>query len=67
MIFTKERRKLLAKTLMDLAKLQGAGAVATTFFKDMPIAGRLAMAALFIMLIISGFLIQPESQDDKEE
>lgn len=66
MIFGDKRRELIAKTIMDLAKIQGAAAIATTFFEDLPIKGRILMAALFVGSMILGMLIQPESKDDKE-
>ena len=60
MLFSDERRVLLAKTIMDLAKVQAAAAFATTFFHELSIAVRMLMAVVFVGLLISGFLVQPE-------
>ena len=66
MLFSDERRKLLARTIMDLAKVQAAAAFATLFFKDLPLEGRVSMAGVFSGLLVLGFLVQPEKGHSKE-
>ena len=65
MVFSNERRALLARTLMDLAKVQTAAGFATVFFKELPVPGRLLMAGVFVGLLVSGFLLQPETTEKR--
>ena len=68
MVFSDERRELLAKTIMDLAKVQAGAAFATLFFKELPVWGRWLMAAMFVGLIVVGFLVQPsKKRENKKE
>jgi len=67
MLFSDERRVLLAKTVMDLAKVQAAAAFATVFFKELPLGARVLMAAVFIGLLIGGFVVHPEKGRTKNE
>lgn len=64
MLFSNERRRLLAKTMMDLVKVEGAAGFATFFFRDMSGVWRLSMGLVFVALILFGFLIEPVG--DKE-
>ena len=65
MLFSDERRVLLARTIMDLAKVQAAAAFATTFFKELLGEIRVLMAVMFVGLIVIGFLVQPDQTDRK--
>jgi hypothetical protein len=65
MLFSNERRSLLAKTIMDLAKILAATSFATTFFKELPVVVRMLMAVIFIGLLVGGFLVQPEKSEGK--
>ena len=67
MIFAKERRSLLAKTIMDLVKILGASALATSFFKSMPVSVRIGMAVSFVACLWLGVVVQPEDKDKTEE
>ena len=66
MLFSKKRRELLAKTIMDLAKVQAAAAMTTAFFRELPVTVRVLMAVMFVGLLVVGFLVQPEKGDNKE-
>ena len=66
MLFSDERRILLAKTIMDLAKGQAAAAFATAFFRALAIEVRVLMALMFLGLLVAGFLVQPENRERKE-
>ena len=50
---------------MDLAKVQAVAAFATTFFHELPIVTRGVLAGLFVVLLVAGFLIQPETDGGK--
>lgn len=65
MLFSNERRVLLARTLMDLAKVQAAAAFATAFFKELSISVRVLMAVVFVGLLISGFLVQSDKSEGR--
>jgi hypothetical protein len=64
MLFSNERRRLLAKTMMDLVKVEAAVGFASFFFRDMSKGWRLSMGFVFVALILFGFLIEPTG--DKE-
>ena len=65
MRFSDARRRLLARTIMDLAKVQAAAAFATTFFKEFPFGGRVLMGAVFFVLVVGGFAIEPETNEGR--
>ena len=65
-LFSDRRRALLARTIMDLAKIQAAAALTTAFFKEFPISMRVVMAGVFVGLLVMGFLVQPEESTGKE-
>lgn len=65
MLFSHSRRTLLARTLMDLAKVQAAAGFATAFFKELLIEVRVLMAVMFVGLLVAGFLVQPEKSEDR--
>ena len=64
MLFSDERRTLLARTIMDLAKVQAAAAFATAFFRELAIEVRVLMALMFLGLLVAGFLVEPETSEE---
>ena len=66
MLFSDQRRTLLARTIMDLAKVQAAAGFATAFFKELPVKVRVLMALMFVGLLVAGFLVQPEKREGRD-
>ena len=58
--FTAKRRDLLAKTLMDLAKIFVAAALASNLFGKLPIWLRLSLLATIFGLLMAGMQICPK-------
>ena len=65
MLFSDKRRDLLAKTIMDLAKVLAAAGFATAFFNELPMKVRVLMALMFVGLLLAGFLVQPEKSEGR--
>jgi hypothetical protein len=62
-IFTGKRRELLAKTLMDIAKISIAAAFASEFFFKFAIWLRLLVLSAIIASLGIGFLVCPKGEE----
>ncbi len=61
-VFTDKRRKLLAKTLMDIAKIIVAAIFANEFFLKFALWISLLLGVIAFLIAVSGFLVCPEGE-----
>ena len=61
-VFTDKRRGLLAKTLMDIAKIIVAAIFANEFFLKFAFWISLLLGILAFLIAVSGFLVCPKGE-----
>jgi len=61
--WTDARRRIVAKTLFDVLKIEVAAAYASRFFAEVPIRVKIALLSLMIVTAILAFLLYPKEGD----